>query len=90
MNRVCPHCGASLPEEAAFCPHCAKSVNQRAEYHPPNPLFGKILRASGVLLAAVVIVLAVWWFNRPQTLDGQAKVIYTDEDGTYQLVLGYP
>lgn len=90
MNRVCPHCGASLPEEAAFCPHCAKSVNQRAEYHPPSPLFGKILRASGVLLAAVVIVLAVWWFNRPQTLDGQAEVIYTDEDGTYQLVLGYP
>ena len=29
MEQICPHCGASLPEEASFCPHCARDIHSR-------------------------------------------------------------
>ena len=34
--KTCPHCGARMPEEAAFCPHCARSVNSRKEVTRPD------------------------------------------------------
>ena len=34
-QKVCPHCGAALPEEAAFCPYCAQTVNRRSHLKAP-------------------------------------------------------
>ena len=83
----CPHCRAELPEEASFCPHCAQSVNQRAEPIPPRPLPRKLLyRVIAVALVAAV-ALGVWLVNQPKTYEGVGEVIYTDADGTYQLLL---
>ena len=41
------------------------------------------------IIAVVVaaIALGVWLMNRPRTYEGVGEVIYTDADGTYQLVL---
>lgn len=85
--KICPHCGAQLPEEASFCPRCAKSVNVRTAPKPPRPFPRKLLcRAIAVALLAAV-ALGVWRYTQPKTYEGVGEVIYTDADGTYQLVL---
>ena len=43
MAYKCPHCGADLPEHAAFCPHCARDVHPRREVKKPVPLLKKLL-----------------------------------------------
>ena len=90
MEHRCPHCGAPLPEQAAFCPHCAKDVHSRKTPRVPIPLRKKALL---VLLALVVVTgvgLGVHFANRPETFDGMGEVFYTDGDVTYQLVLAWP
>ena len=67
--KTCPHCGARMPEEAAFCPHCARSVNSRKEVHPPRRLSGRAVRVSLVFLASLVLILAAWLYTRPRTYD---------------------
>ena len=52
-QQLCPHCGANLPEDAAFCPHCAKDVHPRKDTGNPVPLRKKLL--LGLLALAVVI-----------------------------------
>lgn len=92
LNNTCPHCGAPLPENAAFCPHCARSINQRTELTPPRPpAWWKALRVGIPLLVLAGIVLGIHLYNRPRAYDdsGTAEVIYTDKDGTYQLLVGW-
>lgn len=85
--KPCPHCGAQLPEEASFCPRCAKSVNVRTAPKPPRPFPRKLLyRVLAVALLAAV-ALGVRRYTQPKTYEGVGEVIYTDADGTYQLVL---
>ena len=48
MEHRCPHCGAPLPEQAAFCPHCAKSVHPRRTPRVPFPLRKKVLLAASL------------------------------------------
>ena len=43
MEHKCPHCGADLPENAAFCPHCAQDVHPRKGAGTPSPLRKKLL-----------------------------------------------
>ena len=89
-NQRCPRCGAALPEEASFCPFCAGSINRRTAVEPPSLRGRCVLRAllfSAVLAAAV---LAVFLLTRPRVYDGVGEVVYTDADGTYQLVLALP
>ena len=88
MSKNCPHCGAALHENASFCPYCAHSINQRRELVPPKPLSGRGLRAGFFLLAAALAGLLLFLNLRPQSLEGQGEVFYTDEDGTYQIFLG--
>ena len=88
MSKNCPHCGAALHENASFCPYCAHSINQRRELVPPKPLSGRVLRAGFFLLAAALAGLLLFLNLRPQSLEGQGEVFYTDEDGTYQIFLG--
>ena len=35
MQKVCPHCGEPMPEEAVFCLHCFSSVDGTKETVPP-------------------------------------------------------
>ena len=89
-NQTCPHCGVALPGEASFCPYCAESVNRRTELTPPSPALRRALRGLALLAVLAAAALALFLLTRPRTLDGQGEVVYTDADGTYQLVLGWP
>ncbi len=90
-RKNCPHCGAQLPNEATFCPYCARNVNSRKEIHPPRRLSKRAVRISLAVLAALSLILAAWLYTRPRTYDdgGTATVLYTDQDGSYQLLLGW-
>lgn len=86
----CPHCGAQLPNEAAFCPHCAASIHPRTEVKPPRPMPGRALRNALMALLILAIGLTSWLCTRPKVYDnGTAEIIYTDNDGSYQLLLNY-
>lgn len=88
--KVCPHCSTSIHEKASFCPYCAKSINNRTEVKIPRHISGRVIRNT--LIAAVVLALALsgWLYTRPKVYDnGTAEVLYTDKDGTYQIVVGW-
>ena len=65
MAKICPHCGASLPEEAAFCPNCAGSLNQRAAKNPPRLPASRLFHAAGLLALAVILAACVFFYTRP-------------------------
>ena len=62
MNKPCPHCGALLPEKAAFCPVCAESVNKRTEPVPSKHISRRTQRRvlAAILAAAVLLGLWLW------------------------------
>ena len=89
MEKNCPHCGAPLPQEAAFCPHCAQSVNRRNQAKVPVPFpWRKALRVGLPLLVVIGLLLGWYLCTRPRIYDdgGTATVTYTDRDGSYQLL----
>ncbi|MGN8895425.1 zinc-ribbon domain-containing protein [Flavonifractor sp. HCP28S3_F3] len=92
-QQTCPHCGAALPENAAFCPHCAKDVHPRKDTGTPAPLQKKLL--LGLLALAVVIAagVGIWYLNRPyvpREYDGVGEVYYETGGKTYQLLVAWP
>ena len=90
FSKICPHCGAHLPDMASFCPHCAQSVTQRRELHPPRRLPRRVLRGALLVLVLGTLALSAYLYTRPKVYDnGTAEVIYTDDDGSYQLLLNY-
>ena len=90
QQKICPHCGAQLPDMASFCPHCAQSVTQRQEFRPPRRLPRRVLRGALLVLVLGTLALSAYLYTRPKVYDnGAAEVIYTDDDGSYQLLLNY-
>ena len=92
MEKNCPHCGAPLPQEAAFCPHCAQSVNRRNQAKVPTPVpWRKALRFGLPVLVILGLLLGRYLATRPRIYDdgGTATVTYTDRDGSYQLLLSW-
>lgn len=92
MAKNCPHCGASLHEEASFCPYCAKSVNPRKQPHPPGYISGRALRSAGALLAvlALILIVGLWQRSRPRVYDNDStEVIYRDQGVDYQLCIAW-
>ena len=90
QQKICPHCGAQLPDMASFCPHCAQSVTQRREFRPPRRLPRRVLRGALLVLVLGTLALSAYLYTRPKVYDnGTAEVIYTDDDGSYQLLLNY-
>ena len=83
----CPHCKRPLPEHASFCPYCAQSVRPRRPIKPPSHLWGKALRWGLGVCLALAAVAAVVVPRLPKTYDAYGEVLYTDADGTYQLLL---
>ena len=92
--KPCPHCGASLPAEASFCPCCARTVNERQELSPPALSWRRALRRALPIFAVLLLLAAAGtgWNTRSSVVyddGGTGEVIYTDEDGTYQILLGW-
>lgn len=83
----CPFCGSSLPDRAAFCPHCARSIRPRARRKAPRPLRKKFLYLASLLAAAAILSGGIWLSTRPQIVEGEGGVSYTDEDGSYQVIV---
>lgn len=93
MERKCPHCGANLPENAAFCPHCAQDVHSRKQAKTATPLLKKLLVGLVILAAAAAMVGAIWYCNRPyvpREFDALGEVYYESGDRTYQLLVAWP
>lgn len=93
MERKCPHCGADLPENAAFCPHCARDIHSRKKAGKPIPLRKALIVGLVVLIVIAAAAWALW--NRfgahvPQEYDGVGEVYYTSGDKTYQLLVAWP
>ena len=93
MEHKCPHCGADLPENAAFCPHCARDIHGRKKPGRPIPLQKKLLLGLLVLVVVIAAGAGFWYFNRPyvpQEFDGVGEVYYESGDKTYQLLVAWP
>ena len=94
MSKNCPNCGHALPEEAAFCPYCSTSLNRRQVVKAPSVRGRRLGRwlLLGALLAVLALAggIALSRSLAPQRVDGLGEVLYTDDEGTYQLVLGWP
>lgn len=88
--KKCPNCGAAIPEMASFCPACATSVNHQVELKMPNLFWGRALRVLVVVLIAAGVLAGFYFYNRPQIVEGVGEVLYQDDEGEYQLVLGWP
>lgn len=89
MSKKCIHCGAELPEDASFCPHCAQSQIEKAEAKPPRLWRKKALIAVSCVLIVAVVILACSYANRPKTYEGGAYIVYTDQDGDYELLAAF-
>lgn len=90
MVKNCPHCGASLQEEASFCPYCAKSVNHRKQPHPPRYISGRALRSALLTVLAVILTMAaiVWQYTRPKSYGSDTgELLYASRTGSYRLCL---
>lgn len=92
--KPCPHCGASLHEEASFCPYCTQSVNPRKQVHSPRHmrLSGRAVRTALIVFAAAaaLLILGLWLHSRPRVYDnGGTEVIYRDRGVDYQLCIAW-
>lgn len=78
MEHKCPHCGADLPENAAFCPHCARDIHPRRETKKPVPLLKKLLLGLMALAVLAAVGTGLWLAFGPQAYDGYGEVRYKD------------
>ena len=78
MAYKCPHCGADLPENAAFCPHCARDIHPRREAKKPVPLLKKLLLGLLILAVLATVGTGLWLALRPKAYDGYGEVLYGD------------
>lgn len=89
MSKNCIHCGAPLPDEAAFCPHCAQSQQQRKVVRPPRLWRKKALIAVLCVTLTAFIALVCALLLQPKAFEGGATVVYTDQDGAYELLVTF-
>lgn len=90
--KICPHCGAKLPEQAAFCPYCARSINRRTTHAPPRHMPRRALRSALLITLAVILALAAigWRSTRPGIYDNDStEVIYRDHGVDYQVCIAW-
>ena len=78
MECKCPHCGADLPERAAFCPHCARDIHPRREAKKPVPLLKKLLLGLLILAVLAAVGTGLWLALGPKAYDGYGEVRYGD------------
>ena len=89
MGKQCKNCGAELPEDASFCPHCAQSQIERSEVKPPH-LWRKKALIAGLWVALAAVIPLLWVLSQqPKAYEGGAYVVYTDRDGSYELLAAF-
>ena len=96
-GKTCPHCGAVLPAEASFCPVCSRGLTQRQTFTPPRYRSHQqrqrvrlaVLLPLAAVAAALLIGLGLYLYRAslPKTVEGVGTLTYTDQDGTYELML---
>ena len=89
MSKKCINCGAKLPDDASFCPHCAQSQIEKVEVLSPRLWRKKALIGAVCVALIAVTALACALYHRPKSYEGGASVVYTDEDGTYELLVAF-
>lgn len=89
MSKKCTVCGAKLPDEASFCPHCTHSQQEKKIMQSPRPWRKKVLISVFCMLIAAIVILSCAYVNRSKTYDGGARVVYTDQDGDYELLAAF-
>ena len=89
MSKSCKFCGTPLPEDASFCPRCVRSQIEKKQTSPPRLWRKKALIAvvCAALAAAAALVCAL--LSLPKTFSGGASVLYTDRDGSYELIAAF-
>ena len=85
----CPKCGADLPPEASFCPYCTESFNPRTELRPPRRAWGRVLRRALLALVLLSAGVGLYLAGLPRVYEGVGEVVYTDNDGTYQVLMAW-
>ena len=89
-RKACPHCGAFLPESASFCPHCTHMVRPRKTIKfSVTHLWRKPAKWAAALVLLAVAALGIYFYLTPNTYDAYGELTYTDQDGTYQLLLSF-
>lgn len=89
MSKQCRNCGAALPEDASFCPRCAQSQIEKREMKPPHLWRKKALIAFLCVLVVAVVISVGFSANRAKVYEGGASVVYTDQDGSYDLLVAF-
>ncbi len=89
MNKKCINCGTALPDAASFCPYCATVQTPKEQVHIPRLWRKRAIAALTILLAAAMILGIYVYRNRPKVYEGEGNLTYSDDDGTYDIVLGY-
>ena len=90
--KSCPHCGASLHEQASFCPYCTQTVNVRKEVYPPRHMPRRALYSALIVFAAAaaLLLLAFCLRHRPKVYDNDStEVIYRYQGVDYQLCIAW-
>ena len=73
-KKICPHCGAPLPQDASFCPYCTATLTERTAMAMPRTPSRRLRR--WLLLSAAVVLAAAFFLLRPRPAgvpaDGEA------------------
>ena len=75
-TRPCPHCGVSLPDDAAFCPFCAEHIRPRQTVKVPSHLWRKGLGYAAVLVALALLAAAIYSYVTPNVYDAWGELTY--------------
>lgn len=88
-NRICGNCGAKLPKEASFCPHCATVLTEKESAKIPILWRRKALLVVVAICIAVIAFLALSSYHKPQLIEADAELLYSDKSGDYRMVLSF-
>ena len=88
-TRPCPHCGVSLPDDAAFCPFCAEHIRPRQTVKVPSHLWRKGLRYAAVLVALVLLAAAIYSYVTPNVYDAWGELTYPLDGNDYHLAVTF-
>lgn len=89
MSKPCRNCGAELPDGASFCPHCTTVQTEKQQIKPLRRWRKRLVSGLAAVLILAAVGVAALLLHRPETYEGGAEVTYTDQDGTYHVLLAF-